>query len=337
MLKALISVLLPFREAASTIDAALAGLLAHTDAALEVLAIDDGSTDGGPTRVRAWAARDGRVRLVRAHGRGLAAALQLGLVEARGALIARMDADDLSHPERLVRQRAFLLERPEVSVVGARVRAFCDEGDVGAGLLRYVAWQNGLISPHDHRRELFVESPLCHPSIMLRRDALCAVGGYQAHDGPEDYDLFLRLDQAGHRLAKLPEELLAWRHRAGRATFSDPRYSLARMRAAKAPFLAARVAASDRARRVLWGAGPTGRRLARELRAHGLSVHAFVDIDPRKIGRVAQGVPIVAQTELSVGRDFVIGAVGAEGARSLIRAVLLDRRFIEGEDCLFAA
>jgi glycosyltransferase involved in cell wall biosynthesis len=277
------------------------------------------------------------VRLLRAEGRGLPAALQTGLSGARGGLIARMDADDVSHPERLARQRAFLLERPEVSVVGTRVRAFCDEGAVGAGLQRYVAWQNALISPADHRRELFVESPLCHPSIMLRRDALSAMDGYRAHDGPEDYDLFLRLDRAGHQLAKLPEELLSWRHRAGRATFSDPRYSLARMRTLKAPFLAARVAASDRARRVLWGAGPTGRRLARELRAQGLDLHAFVDIDPNKIGRVAQGVPIVAASALSPGRDFVIGAVGAEGARALIRADLIAREFVEGEDCLFAA
>jgi glycosyltransferase involved in cell wall biosynthesis len=334
---AFISVLFPFRDAAPTLDAALASLLARDDPALEVLAVDDASTDGGAMRVRAWMARDARVRLLRAHGTGLAAALRTGLEAARGELIARMDADDLCHPERLALQRAFLLQHPEISVVGTRVRAFCDEGAVGAGMLRYVAWQNALLSPEDHRRELFVESPLCHPSIVVRRAALLEVRGYDVSDGPEDYELFLRLDRAGHQLAKLPDELLSWRHSAGRATFADPRYSLVRIRAAKAPFLAARVAASSKLRRIVWGAGPTGRRLTRELLRQGLRLDAFIDIDPNKIGRTAQGLPIRAPDSLDAAHDFVIGAVGREGARALIRAELSARRFAEGSDCLFAA
>jgi GT2 family glycosyltransferase len=337
VLKAFISVLLPFRDAGSTIDAALSGLLERADPALEVLAVDDGSTDAGPARVRAWAARDGRVRLVRAGGSGLVAALQTALGAAQGSLIARMDADDVSHPDRLSRQRDQLLALPEIAVLGTRVTAFADAGALGEGMLRYVAWQNSLLSPEDHRRELFVESPLCHPSIMLRREALLAVDGYQASTGPEDYELFLRLDRAGYRLAKLPEELLSWRHRAGRATFVDPRYSLTNLRAAKAPFLAARVAASPKKRRIVWGAGPTGRRMARALTQHGLVLHGFIDIDPDKLGRTAQGLPIAAPETLDSAHDFVIAAVGARGARALIRPFLTSRHFVEGVDALFAA
>jgi hypothetical protein len=172
---------------------------------------------------------------------------------------------------------------------------------------------------------------------MLRREALLQVGGYIESDGPEDYELFLRLDQAGFRLAKLEAELLSWRHRSGRATFSDPRYSLARIRAAKAPFLALRVAASPKTRRLVWGAGPTGRRLARELSRRGLRLDGFIDIDPDKIGRTAQGVAIHAPSTLDVTRDFVIAAVGARGVRALIRPYLIERQFVEGVDVLFAA
>ena len=337
MLKASISVLLPFRDAAATIEAALQGLVACSDPSLEVLAVDDGSTDGGAQRVRAWAEREPRVRLLRNVGSGLVAALQHGLSAARGALVARMDADDLSHPERLDRQRAALLAEPELSLVGSRVRAFADDGDVGEGLRRYVDWQNTLLTAHDHRRELFVESPLCHPSIMVRREALAAVGGYQESAGPEDYELFMRLDQAGYRLAKLPEVLLSWRHRAGRATFSDPRYSLPRMRQAKAPFLAHRLAQVPKQRKVLWGAGPTGKRLARELALHGFEVDCFVDIDPRKLGAHSRGRSIMPPDGLDPRSDVVVAAVGARGARELIRPDLLARGFVEGEDAFFAA
>ncbi|MFT3921387.1 MAG: glycosyltransferase [Myxococcales bacterium] len=331
-----ISVVMPFRNASATIDAALSGLLG-ADEALEVLCIDDGSVDSGTDRVRAWGTRDPRVRLLRAEGRGLVAALQQGVAAARGGLLARMDSDDLSLPGRMARQREFLLQHPEVAVVGSRVEAFCDQGELGEGMERYVSWQNALLTAEDHRRELFVESPLCHPSTMLRRGALLAAGGYRELPLPEDYDLFLRLDQLGYALCKLPEVLLRWRHRPGRATFSDPRYSLDSMRTAKAPYLASRVARSEKPRRVLWGAGPTGKRMARSLEAHGLRFDLFIDVDPDKIGRTARGVPIAPMEALDAATDVVVAAVGARGARGLIRPYLCERGFREGYDFWFAA
>lgn len=332
---AFVSVILPFRDAAATLDEALAGLLASGDPALEVIAIDDGSSDGGAARVRAQAARDGRVRLISSGGRGLVAALNAGIELARGALIARMDADDLAHPERIARQRAHLLAWPQLGALGTRVRAFADAGQLGEGLARYVDWQNGLLTPEEHARERFVESPLCHPSIMLRRSALARAGVYRALDGPEDYELFLRLVEHGFALAKLPEVLLSWRHRAGRATFGDARYGLDKFRAIKAPYLAAALA--PQRRHVLWGAGPTGRRLARALHQHGVRVERFIDIDPNKIGRSAQGAPICAPEVLDARADVVIVAVGARGARALIRPELAARGFQEGENAWFAA
>ncbi len=331
-----ISVVLPFRDASNTIDAALSGIVLGDDA-LEVLCIDDGSVDDGASRVRAWSTRDPRVRLLRGEGRGLVAALQQGVNEARGGLLARMDADDLSLPGRLSLQRRFLEQHPDVALVGARVEAFVEGGSTGEGLARYVSWQNTLLTAEDHRRELFVESPLCHPTIMARRDLLIAAGGYRELPLPEDYDLFLRLDHLGHAMCKLPEVLLRWRHRPGRATFSDPRYSLDSMRAAKAPFLAARIARCAKTRKVLWGAGPTGKRMARALEAHGVRFDLFIDIDPDKIGRVARGSPIASMDALDAETDLVVAAVGARGARELIRPALAARGFREGDDYWFAA
>jgi glycosyltransferase involved in cell wall biosynthesis len=331
-----ISVVLPFRNASSTIDAALSGLTLG-DEALEVLCIDDGSVDGGAIRVRDWATKDPRVRLIQGEGRGLAVALQQGVDHARGGLLARMDADDLSLPGRLAEQRRFLEQNPEVALVGTRVEAFCDGGTTGEGLERYVAWQNSLLTAEDHRREMFVESPLCHPSIMLRRSAMLAVGGYRALPLPEDYDLFLRLDQQGHAMCKLPGVFLRWRHRPGRATFSDPRYSLDSMREAKAPFLAVRIGQCRKPRKVLWGAGPTGKRMARALERSGIHFDLFIDVDPDKIGRTARGRPIASMDALDAETDLVVAAVGARGARELIRPALAARGFREGDDYWFAA
>jgi glycosyltransferase involved in cell wall biosynthesis len=325
-----ISVILPFRDAGATIDDALSGLLADDDPAREVLAIDDGSTDSGCSRVRAWTARDPRVRLLEGGGGGLVHALNLGLAQAQGALIARMDADDIAHPRRLGRQRDHLCAQPAIGVLGCQVRALGG----GEGLLRYVDWQNSLLTPAQHSSARFIESPLCHPSIVARRTVLADVGGYRDIAGPEDYELFLRCVARGHQLAKLPEVLLDWRHGEGRATFRDARYGLARHRATKAPYLAEVVRGAEV---VQWGAGKTGRQLARALHPHGVRPVMFIDIDPRRVGSTMQGAPIRGADALDATRHVVIAAVGARGAREVIRPQLAQRGFVEGVNAWFAA
>jgi glycosyltransferase involved in cell wall biosynthesis len=330
-----VSVLLPFRDVEATIDEAVASVLEEREIAIELIAIDDFSADRSAEIVRARARRDPRIVLVKGEGRGIARALSVGLEHARGPWIARMDGDDVSLPGRFRRQLAALERDPRLAAIGTRIEAF-PETEIAGGLARYVAWQNALITPEEHARDLFVEAPLCHPSVMFRRDALERVGGWRDRDWPEDYDLWLRLDAAGLAIAKVPEVLLRWRQRAGRATFADPRYALERHRALKAAFLAPLLRAETRAL-VCWGAGPTGRRLARALEQEGIRFARFVDIDPRKIGGRARGAPIAHPRELDRARDVVIVAVGAAGARDLIRADLAQRGFVERRDSYCAA
>ena len=312
-----ISVLLPYRQCEETIEEAVCSTLDQGSVELELIAVDDGSTDRGPARVAALAARHRQIVPLATGGVGIAAALMTGLRAARGAIIARMDGDDVCAPDRLRRQLTLLGADARLGVVGARVTGFPEEA-VGEGLARYIAWQNQLVSAADHARAIFIEAPLCHPSVMLRRQALEAVGGWRETGGPEDYDLWLRLDAAGWAMAKVPAVLLGWRHRPGRSTFADPRYARARFLDAKAPHLARRLRAAGRPVTV-WGAGPTGKHLARALEPCGVRARRFIDIDPRKIGRTARGAPIVGPDALAPGQDTVVVAVGARGARDEIR------------------
>lgn len=330
-----VSVLLPFRDAAPTLADALGSILAERDVDLELVAVDDGSSDGSRAVADGLSANDRRLRVVAGPGRGITRALEVGLAHVRAPFVARMDADDLSLPGRLPAQLARMRDEPRLAALGTRVEAF-GAGEVGAGLVRYVAWQNALITPDDHAREIFVEAPLCHPSVMLRRDALERVGGYREGPFPEDYDLWLRLAHAREPMAKLERLGLRWRHGPGRLTFTDSRYSVENIRALKARHLVARLALETR-ELVMWGAGPFGRRLARALAAEGRAVARFVDIDPRKIGRKARGVPITTHAELDPTRELVIFAVGSLGARELVRDALVAARFVEGRDFLCAA
>lgn len=332
----LVSVLLPYRDAGSTVEQALDSVLAQRGVDLEVLAIDDGSRDDGPVRVSRLAARDRRVIPLVSVGSGIVSALNTGLEAARGVFIARMDADDVSLPDRFVRQIRLLERDVSLAVVGTQVEGFPSEA-LGEGLRRYIAWQNGLLTPEAHARDLFIESPLCHPSVLLRRDVLQRVGSWREVPWPEDYDLWLRLDLHGWRMAKVPEVLFRWRHRAGRATFRDPRYALERFREAKGCFLSPRLRARQRPV-AMWGAGPTGKRLARALERYGVTVECFVDIDPRRSGAQLAEHPS-SHRKLSVwgptpsswqsvpealGRSFVGTCARGASSKAKITSVLHD-------------
>lgn len=327
-----ISVVLPARDAAGTIDAAMASVLAQSCADLEVCAVDDGSTDDTRARLEAWAARDPRVRVLAGAGAGLEQALTLALHAARAPVVARMDADDVSLPERLARQLALLESDRDLGVVGCGVR-IVRAGGVAEGFRLYEGWLNGLVTAADHAREIFVESPLAHPTAMFRRDEALALGGYRDCPWPEDYDLWLRYHVAGRGIAKVPAVLLDWTDHDGRLSRRDPRYARDRFLDAKAHYLARGPLAAGR-RAVVWGAGPVGRRLARALRREGVAVPAFVDVDARKIGvKSPGGAPVLGPECVRAHSGVpVLAAVGKRGARDEIRERLDGFGYVEGRD-----
>jgi glycosyltransferase involved in cell wall biosynthesis len=330
-----VSVLLPCYNAAETLEACLDSLAAQTHPDFEVVAVDDGSSDATAEILRGRAAADRRIQLlVRPHG-GIIRALNHGLASCRGRYVARMDADDRCDPQRLAKQAEFLDANPEVALVSCLVRAFPSE-NVRGGFRVYLDWLNALVRHEDILREIFVESPLPHPSVMLRRDWLVRCGAYQERGWPEDYDLWLRMAQAGAVFAKLPEVLLDWRERPERLTRVDRRYSLENFLRAKAHYLA-RGPLVGRDAVIVWGAGMMGRRLSKHLLRHGAPLQAFIDIDPKKIGRTRRGRPVIAPQDLPAAwaraeNPILLAAVGARGARDLIRTRLAEMGFKEGRD-----
>jgi hypothetical protein len=181
-------------------------------------------------------------------------------------------------------------------------------------------------------RDLLVESPLVHPASAIRRAVLEGAGGFRVGDFPEDYDLWLRLSAAGHRLSNLPEVLLDWRESPSRLTRTDGRYAIARHVALKAAWLA-EGPLSDRREVAMWGAGETGRAFARALSGHGVRIVLFLEVDRKKIGRTVLGTPVFSYEEVERARGIpLLVAVGAPGARDLIRAELGRRSFEEIRD-----
>jgi len=332
-----VTVLLPVYNGARFLGQALASVFRQTFAGFELLVVDDGSTDDTPAVLAAWAKRDERLRVVRTGHGGIVAALATGLNEARAELVARMDADDVMHPRRLGLQVRYLAEQPEVAAAGTLVRSF-PAHVVTEGYRAYEAWLNSLVEPADIAREIFVESPLAHPSVIMRRGAALDCGGYRDRGWPEDYDLWLRLWEKGHALGKVDALLHFWREGAGRLSRRDSRYSLENFHRVKAHFLARWPRVRQRPI-LVWGAGIAGRRLSKHLLREGVEIAAFVDIDPRKIGSTRRGRPIIGPEETAAHRGaFVVAAVGVPKARDEIRGELGRLGWgREGEAYVFAA
>lgn len=329
--------LLPVRDAVATLGACLDSLAAQTLADHEVVAVDDGSRDGSGEVLRARARSDPRLRVLGTPPRGLVPALNLALEEARAPLVARMDADDRARGERLLLQAERFERDPAVDVLGCRVRLAGTGAPPGEGMRAYVRWQNALLDHDAMARDRFVESPLVHPSVAMRRVTLRRLGGWRAFDGPEDYDLWLRAFHEGLRFAKLAEVLLDWHDSAGRLTRTDPRYGPGRFLALKLEWLARGPLAGGRPA-VVWGAGPVGKGWSRALRAAGHEVQAFVEVNPRKIGARVHGAPVVAVEEAARLRGPLhLAAVGQPGARERIRAEAARLGLAEGADLVAVA
>jgi glycosyltransferase involved in cell wall biosynthesis len=330
-----ISVLLPARNAGSTLASALRSVERQTLRDWECVVVDDGSSDGTAAIARAFAARDPRFRLVRGPAEGLVPALTAGLAACRGDRIARMDADDLMHRRRLQRQAKALAEQPGWSATGCHVRLF-PRGALGDGYRSYERWINGIRSADCVTRESWIECPVAHPGLMLRRESLDRLG-YRDRGWPEDYDLVLRLLRRGERIGIVPERLLSWRHLPERLSRTDAAYSAERFTACKAHHLARSFLAGSSGY-LLWGYGGTGRSLRRALAEHGKQPTHVVELHPRRLGNRIHGAPVVPRTELAElpRRPLVVSVAGA-AARGQIREFLAGIGFVELRDYVCAA
>ena len=202
-----VSVLLPVRDGARFLREALASVLAQTLRDFELLVVDDGSEDETPAILAAL--RDDRVRVLRQERLGLVAALNRAIAEARAPLLARMDADDVSLPERLERQVAYLEARPRVGLVVTGVETIGRTATV--------------VLPDDDaalRRRLLLRNPFTHGAVAVRAEAVRGAGGYRADYGAnEDYDLWRRIAREWE-LAAIPEVLYRYREHPGAVTRS---------------------------------------------------------------------------------------------------------------------
>jgi glycosyltransferase involved in cell wall biosynthesis len=330
-----VSVLVPAFNAAATLAAALRSVQRQTLSNWECVLVDDGARDETRAIAEGVARADARVRVLGVPHGGIVAALQAGIAACRAPLIARFDADDLMARRRLELQHGALQQAPELAGVGCHVRLF-PRAHLRDGRLAYERWLGSIRTPEDVTREAFVECPIAHPSLMIRRDVLSEFG-YRELGWPEDYDLVLRLLAADRKLGVVPRQLLHWRDGGARLSRTSDHYSIPAFVRCKAEFLARGFLGNTQSY-LLWGYGDTGKALADALARRAKHPAAIIELHPGRLGQLIRGVRVVLPSALlGLPRLPLVVSVAGLTARNEIRQALGLMGFREPSDYVCAA
>ncbi|MEN9389389.1 MAG: hypothetical protein RLY61_473 [Candidatus Parcubacteria bacterium] len=201
----LVSVLIPAYNAQKYIEESIRSTLTQTYKNLQVIIVNDASTDRTGAIIEQFRLQDSRIELItNTSNLKMSLSLNKGLAQARGKYIARMDADDISLPERISRQVAYMESHPEVGISGTSMKIVDED-------LQQIGIRSYYLTDAEIRKHIFKFSPFCHPSIIMRKDVLDKAGGYEHEYNPaEDYELYFRLGMHS-KFGNIPDFLLMYR------------------------------------------------------------------------------------------------------------------------------
>lgn len=322
-----ISVILPFFNAQNTLKEAIGSILNQSFTNFELLLVDNNSNDSSYEIAGKSARNDSRIILLKETKQGVANAMNCGLQKARGKFMARMDADDISLPNRLEKQVCFLNAHPEIDVVGSEVK-YVPHNKNTAGFKRFVARVNSFHTAKEIENKRFIEIPVVNPTLLFRRQVFEKYGGCLDGAFPEDYEMLLRYLEAGVKMAKLPESLLEWHDYSTRLTRSDQRYSTEAFFKTKAAYFSMWSEKNNPFHPVIWvwGAGRKTRQRSVFLEKQGLKIEGRIDIKKSKADALFyEEIP-------EPGKLFIVSMVNNSGAGEKIREFLISRSYAEGDD-----
>ncbi len=325
-----VSILLPFYNAESTLNRAVESIVHQTFSDWELILIDNGCTDKSPHLAKKWTQQDARINLTSCDDQGIAYALNKGLAIADAAYVARMDADDWSHPNRLEKQIGFLNEYPKIGAISCQT-TFQSSFSKSEGYSHFVDWQNAILSPEEHYANRFKESPIAHPTVVFRKHLIDQHGGYSTAPIPEDYELWLRWMEAGVLFAKITEKLLTWSDQSSRLSRKHPNYAEASFFKVKGQYLSRwmeKYVSSDK-KVVACGTSKECRQRATWLMEQGVRVDFLTDIVHRK----PQSFEFLAYREIkSPERHFVLNLIRKRGIGEKIERYFTNIGFTNGQN-----
>jgi glycosyltransferase involved in cell wall biosynthesis len=328
----LVSIVLPFVNEGDLLREAVQSITAQTYSNFELLLIDNHANSSTVSIAKEFASTDRRLHILQENIRGISHALNTGISAAKGELIARMDADDIAHPERIKKQVEHLIQNPDTGVVSCSTTLF-PENENNKGFREFISWQNGLLTAEDHQMQRFIESPLAHPAVMIRKNLFDTYGLYSTGNLPEDYELWLRLMDHGVKFEKLPQVLLHWRDRPQRLSREHSNYHETAFTKVRSHYLARCLSKFSNKKIVVCGSSKNIQSKIKVLEQEGVMIYGVTDVNEHS-GNRRLFIPI---EELSPLQDyFVLNLIARRDLRQPIHDLLQSKGFIEGSDFLMA-
>ncbi|MBW6498122.1 MAG: glycosyltransferase [Bacteroidales bacterium] len=331
----LVTILLPFYKEGTELDRAIESITQQTFPHWQLLLISNNGNSTGLNIAQKWVEKDPRIKMLHEPRQGIAHALNTGLQHCKSPYIARMDADDISHPERLVKQFHFLENNPSIDVVCSQT-TFQTAIPGSEGFEIFVNWQNSIITPEEHFQYRFIESPIAHPTIMFRKELAEKFGPYSTLPVPEDYELWLRWMDQNVCFYKIPEPLLTWNDHSERLTRTHENYSREAFFQVKCEYLAKWIKRNVPSGKkiVVCGSSRIGRKRAAMLQELGVEIFGFTDVKKRPNRQVNFiRIPEITQPQ----PWFLINFIARRGVGQAIREHFSALGFVEGKDFILAA
>lgn len=330
----LVSVVLPFRDAANTLKRAIDSILDQDYRNFELIVINDGSTDESAELLDKY--NDDRIKRIDLAPSGIVTALNEGLYASQGKYIARMDADDWSHPSRLGKQVRFLEKHPDIGIAATKVQ-YKGNIDENFGYYHYVEWTNSLLSHEEIFINRFVESPVSHPSVMIRHEILKKYGNYAEGEFPEDYELWLRLMAKGVKIGKVNEFLLDWYDDQNRLSRRHRKYSSDAFYEIKSKYFAKWLTSFFKSPPpiLIWGTGKAVIQKSNWLEETGIEIDGYIDVVDKKDYWV-RNKPVFYYEDLP-RKVLILSYVSDREGRIQIHDYLIKNGYREGYDFLMMA
>ena len=285
----LVSILIPFKNTEVYLGECLDSIINQTYSNWEVLIIDDHSTDQSYNLVEKFAIKDKRIKLYKNNGHGIIEALRLAFNESKGALITRMDSDDIMHSKKLEVLVDNLLKHGKHHVAVGLVKYFSKDG-VGEGYKTYENWLNSLTINGNNYTEIYKECVIPSPCWMVHRQDLIACDAFNPNRYPEDYDLTFRFYKHKFKCIPCDTVLHNWRDYSTRTSRTHIHYAQNHFTSLKIHYFLDIDYNKDKTL-TIWGAGTKGKIIAKTLVERNIPFEWICD-NPKKIGRDIYGKPL---------------------------------------------
>jgi glycosyltransferase involved in cell wall biosynthesis len=334
----MVSIVIPTYNSITTLPLAIDSCLGQTFPHIEIIVVDDGSTDNTLLWLNELKLIHHNIRVIAIEHSGVTAAFNRGLEESTGEYSARMDADDIMHPEKIAKQVKFLEDHPEVGVVSCLVQHGGDR-ETQEGYSRHIDWINSLVTHEQIALNRFIDSPVCNPTVMFRGELVEKYGAAREGDFPEDYEMWLRWMDAGVRFAKIPEVLFTWNDLSTRLTRNDKRYSPEAFERAKTLYLIQFIQENNKTNRPLYlcGSGRITRKKSELLLQSEMRIGGFLEIDESKCGKEYNGIPVIHfRNRPDALHAYIVNYVSVRGVREELRNAFLSENRQESQDFIMA-